>query len=202
MFDRAWKLPSYLFLIFCRFHVYNGGITIVMRHACKRVRSICNHVSETGPNEWLVRIGYFFLTEQNSLHFAEDIVKYISLNEHHYISIQMTLKFVPGGLIYSKSGLVLNDGLMLKICDKSLARPLLTKLFDAIWRHQFFHIYPNGVGPSVGTILTTKLYMYIYLYIFMIAPMVIDDFVWVIVSGWIVVLQSSWRDVATSRGTS
>ena len=45
--EGTWKL---LFLIFCRFHVNNGHITIVMRHACKRAWSIYTHGSETGPS--------------------------------------------------------------------------------------------------------------------------------------------------------
>ena len=38
--EGAWELPSHLFLIFCRFHVNNDDITIVMRHACERAWSI------------------------------------------------------------------------------------------------------------------------------------------------------------------
>ena len=136
-----------------------------MRHACKRERSIYNYVSETGPDEWLVRIGYFFLTEQNSLHFAEDLVKYISLNEHHYISIQMTLKFVPGGLIYSESGLVR----MMLWCLKYVTS------------HKLDHCWPSCLTPygvtNSSTFTLTVLglrwaqywiqsYMYIYIYIF------------------------------------
>ena len=39
--ERPWKLPSYLFLIFCRFQVYNDDITI------ERAWSIYSHGSET-----------------------------------------------------------------------------------------------------------------------------------------------------------
>ena len=57
--EGAWKLPSCLFHIFCRFHVNNDDITIVMRHACELVWSNNSHGSDTGPEERLVRIGYF-----------------------------------------------------------------------------------------------------------------------------------------------
>ena len=57
--EGAWKLLSYLFLIFCRFHANNDDITIVIRHACEQVWFIYSHSSETGPKERLVCIGYF-----------------------------------------------------------------------------------------------------------------------------------------------
>ena len=57
--EGAWKVPSYQFLIFCRVHVNNGDITIVMRHSCDTECSIYSHGSEAGPDEKLVRIGYF-----------------------------------------------------------------------------------------------------------------------------------------------
>ena len=44
---RAMELPSYMFLIFCQFHVNNDDITIVMRHAGEREWSIYSHGSET-----------------------------------------------------------------------------------------------------------------------------------------------------------
>ena len=57
--EGAWELPRYLFLIFCWFHVNNGDITMVVGHACERAWSIYSNGSETGPDESLVRIGYF-----------------------------------------------------------------------------------------------------------------------------------------------
>ena len=57
--EAARKLASYLFLIFCRFHVNNEDTTIVMRHACERTWSIYNHGSETGLEKRLLRIAFF-----------------------------------------------------------------------------------------------------------------------------------------------
>ena len=53
------SMESYLFLIFCRFHVNNDDITIVMWHALERGWSIYSHGSVTGPDVRLVPIGYF-----------------------------------------------------------------------------------------------------------------------------------------------
>ena len=38
--EGAWKLPSYLFLIFCWFHVNNNNIPIVMRHTCEHMQDL------------------------------------------------------------------------------------------------------------------------------------------------------------------
>ena len=45
--------------------------------------------------------------EQNDVHFANDIFRYIFVNEKSCISIQISLKFVPKGQIDNKSALVL-----------------------------------------------------------------------------------------------
>ena len=44
---------------------------------------------------------------QNGCHFANDIFKFISLNENCCILIQILLKFVPKGLISNKPAMVL-----------------------------------------------------------------------------------------------
>ena len=56
--EGARKLPSYLFLIFCRFNVNNGDTIIVLRHACERAWFMYSHGSDPGPEGRLVRIGY------------------------------------------------------------------------------------------------------------------------------------------------
>ena len=43
---------------------------------------------------------------QIGLHFADDIFKYILLNEDHYIFIRISLKFVPYGPINNKPTMV------------------------------------------------------------------------------------------------
>ena len=62
--EGAWKLPSYLFLVFCRFHVNNDDI-ISLSSCSTRANvydlfiSIYSHGSESGPDDRLVHIGYF-----------------------------------------------------------------------------------------------------------------------------------------------
>ena len=50
------KLQSYLFIIFCWFHVNNDDIPMVMQHTCMIIYS---HSIEADAEERLTRIGYF-----------------------------------------------------------------------------------------------------------------------------------------------
>ena len=81
---------------------------------------------------------YFFLNsslpEQNGCHFADDISKCISMNEKFCISIQISLKFVPKGLINNIPTLV-QIMAWRPSGDKPLSEPMLTQFTDAHMRH-------------------------------------------------------------------
>ena len=73
-------------------------------------------------------------SKQNGRHFPDDIFNPIFLNEHINISIQISLKFIPGGPIDNKSALV-----QVMASRRTGAKPLpelmLTKFTDAYMRH-------------------------------------------------------------------
>ena len=66
--------------------------------------------------------------------FADDIFKCIFLNANNRIPIQISLKFVPNGLIDNKSTLV--QGMAWRrIGDKPLPEPMMTQFTDSYMRH-------------------------------------------------------------------
>ena len=74
------------------------------------------------------------LPEQNARHFQKDIFKCIFLNENIWISIKISLKFVPKGSINHISALVqIMD--WHRLGDKPLSEPMLNQFTDAYMRH-------------------------------------------------------------------
>ena len=65
---------------------------------------------------------------------ADDILKRIFLNENVSILIQISLKFVPKGLIDNKSALV-QVMAWRRIGDKPLSEPMITYFTDVYMRH-------------------------------------------------------------------
>ena len=55
---------------------------------------------------------WFSTLSRNGRHFANDILKYILLNEMLCMLISISLKFVPKSVIDSKSSLVSGNGLV------------------------------------------------------------------------------------------
>ena len=92
----------------------------------------------TGP---VSQIGFYdtdsvnsSLPEQNARHFEKDIFKCIFLNENIWISIKISLKFVPKGSINHISALVqIMD--WHRLGDKPLSEPMLNQFTDAYMRH-------------------------------------------------------------------
>ena len=81
-----------------------------------------NNISETQgsaePQNWLsMAIFNTPRPRQNRRHFAEDIFKCIFYNEHVWISIKISLKFVPNGPIKNNPSLAGSDN------GLALARP-------------------------------------------------------------------------------
>ena len=70
----------------------------------------------------------------NGCHFADDTLKCIFMNEKFFILIRISLKFVPEGLINSKSALV-QVMAWRRTGNKPLPEPMLTLFTDAYMRH-------------------------------------------------------------------
>ena len=71
---------------------------------------------------------------QNRHVFADDIFRYILVNEKFCILIKISLKFIPGGLIDNNPALVQIIAWR-RVGDKSLSEPMLTWFTDAHMRH-------------------------------------------------------------------
>ena len=71
---------------------------------------------------------------QNGHHFADNIFKCISMNEKICILIQISLKFVPRGLIDNKAALVWVKPWR-QTGDKPLPESMLIQLTDAYMQH-------------------------------------------------------------------
>ena len=71
---------------------------------------------------------------QNGRHFADDIFKCIFLNENLWISIKISLKFVPKGPINNIPALV-QVMAWRRSGDKPLSDPMMVKSTDAYTRH-------------------------------------------------------------------
>ena len=71
---------------------------------------------------------------QNGWHFAEDISKYNFLNENCWISKDISLKYVPRGLVNNMSALVQ----VMAWCtagNKPLPEPMMTQIQDKYMHH-------------------------------------------------------------------
>ena len=105
-----------------------------------------NHVSKRCSwwhhSKWLTRSGEISLHHsvnssppgQNGRHFPDNIFKSIFINEKYCILIQISLKFVPKGLIDNKAVLVQ----LMAWCrtgEKPLTEPMLTQFTDAYMQH-------------------------------------------------------------------
>ena len=87
--------------------------------------------------------------KQNGRHFADDFFKCIFLSENVVIFVKISLWFVRMDPIDYISVLV-----QVKACcridDTPLPEPMLTKMFDAIWRH-YTSLYQNELTSHVST---------------------------------------------------
>ena len=91
----------------------------------------------TGFPTYISRFCYFntLKPEQNGRHFAGDIFKCIFFNEDVWISIKISRKFVAKGPINEKLTLIQ----VMAQCsagDEPFPGPMLTKVYDTIWRHK------------------------------------------------------------------
>ena len=72
--------------------------------------------------------------EQNGRYFADNIFIFIFLKEIVWISLMISLKFVPKGPIDSNAGLADNMAWR-RIGDKPFSEPVLTRFTDAYMHH-------------------------------------------------------------------
>ena len=72
---------------------------------------------------------------QNGCHFADEILKCISMNEKLCILIKISLKFVPKGQIDNKAALVQVMAWQ-RAGDKPLPEPMFIHSLDAYMWHQ------------------------------------------------------------------
>ena len=86
---------------------------------------------------------------QNGRHFPDDIFKYIFLNENIWISIKISLKFVPKGPIDNILALFQMMAWR-RIGAKPLFGPMLTRLTDAIFLFCF-----QATGQEMPRIITS-----------------------------------------------
>ena len=106
---------------------------------------------------------------QHGRHFPDDIFKYIFLNDDVWIFIEISLKFVPNGLINNIPALVqIMD--WRRPGDKPLSEPMMARLPTHICAgyaylrdpHLVFtvptDIVPPGAKPSAGKVMTTQLH--------------------------------------------
>ena len=85
----------------------------------------------------MASLGYTELTQkqrQNGRHFADDVFKYIFLNGNLWISIKISLKFVPKGPINNIPALV-QIMAWRQTGDKPLSEPMIVYLSDAYMGH-------------------------------------------------------------------
>ena len=71
---------------------------------------------------------------QNGRHFADDMFKWIFLNENVWIPIEISLKFVPKGPINNIPALIQKMAWR-QTGDKPLSEPMMTQFNDAYMRH-------------------------------------------------------------------
>ena len=90
---------------------YNGSLNIILLRV--------HQISETHINTLRPR--------QNGRHFTEDIFKRIFFNENVWISIKISLKFVPKGPINNIPALV-HITAWHRSCDKPLSEPMMVSL--------------------------------------------------------------------------
>ena len=72
---------------------------------------------------------------QNSRHFADDVFKYIFVNEKVCILIKISQNFVSKGSIDNNPALVKTMAWR-RMGDKPLSEPMLTRFTDAFMRHK------------------------------------------------------------------
>ena len=102
---------------------------------------------------------------QNSLHFSDDIFKYTFLNEHVWILIKISLKFITKGLINNISALVqimawrrpgnkpLSEPIMVSLLHICITQPLWLK-----WLPEIIHNMHQWTGTSLVQVMTWHLF--------------------------------------------
>ena len=111
-------------------------------------------------NQWRQHVINSSLPGQNGRYFADDIFRCIFVNENVWISIKISLNFVPGGPINNIPSLV-QIMAWRRPGDKPLSEPMMISLLTHIWATQsimplwwwwIFAIKDNTLKPVMGFI--------------------------------------------------
>ena len=95
---------------------------------------------------------------QNGRHFADDIFKYIFLNENAWISLKISLKFVPKGPVNNIPALV-QIMAWRRPGDKPLSEPMMVSLLTHIYvtRPQWANISRNPYMTEMIKLMIYKI---------------------------------------------
>ena len=136
-------------LIQLPFDKQNFMLHFACLYSIARRRNECLDLSHTRIRPWLVtesekydcfRIAFVLpkgqylntlMPRQNGRHFADDIFKWIFLNENVWVLNEISLKYVPYGLINNMSVLVQILALR-RTSDKPLSEPMVVNLLTHI----------------------------------------------------------------------
>ena len=119
-------------LRWCNLETNTEQHSTVSQRACEKTESAISYpLPERQRGPWSYRIP----PGQNDRHFADDIFRYIFLNENFCILIKISLKFVPKGQIDNNPPLVQIIA-WCRMGDKPLFEPMLTRFTDAYMRHK------------------------------------------------------------------
>ena len=101
-----------------------------------------------GSNVWTHLLFNTLRPRENDRHFADDAFKRIFMNENIWISIKISLKFVPKGPINNIQALVLIMAWR-RTGDKPLSEPMLVSLLThiCVTRPQWFntHVFTDNI---------------------------------------------------------
>ena len=126
--EMCWYLSLVILLLVMSQHWFRRWLVITRQQAITFFtftnfeKDICCHIVNT------------LRPRQNGRHFPDDIFKYIFLNENLWISIKISLKFVPKGPINNIPALV-QVMAWRRPGDKPLSDPMMVKFTNAYMRH-------------------------------------------------------------------
>ena len=127
-----------------------------------RLRNWKRWVSRTSPGRKCAPLNTL-RPRQNDRHFPDDIFKWIFLNENVWISINISLKFVPRGLINNIPTLV-QVMAWRRPGDKPLTEPMMVRLptHICVTRPQQVKRRSSGMGEWNGWLNSARLVTWVH----------------------------------------
>ena len=131
----------------------------IIKHLKQWWIGFLGHVCITGP-QWVNTLR----SRQNGRHFPDDIFKWIFVNENVWISINISLNFVPRGPINNIPTLV-RVMAWRRPGDKPLSEPMMVRLptHICVTRPQWVKHLINSVWSSADKLLTIHLDLIFYI---------------------------------------